>query len=84
LAREALNLGDTPLFWYVLNASMEKVVRKFESWEAADEADLEYWAGLSGDEKLAILLDLIAPENPDEAVIQRCARVYPLGEGSRG
>ena len=63
---------------------MEKVVRKFESWEAADEADLDYYAQLSGDEKLQILLEMIVPENPDEAVIERSARVYPLGQGERG
>lgn len=60
--------------------SMEKVVKKFESWEAADEADLEYHAQLSGDEKVRILLEMIFPE---DAVIQRCARVYPLGQGER-
>ena len=64
--------------------SMEKVVKKFESWQAADEADLEYYAQLSGDEKLQILLELILPENPDEAIIERSARVYPLGQGERG
>ena len=63
---------------------MEKVVKTFESWEAADEADLNYYAQLSGDEKLQILLELILPENPDEAVIERSARVYPLGQGERG
>ena len=62
---------------------MEKVVKKFENWEAADEADFEYYAQLSGNEKLQILLELIAPENPDEAVIERSARVYPLGQDER-
>jgi hypothetical protein len=58
---------------------MEKVVRKFESWQAADEADLEYYAQLSGDEKLQILLELIASTNPQEAIMQRVVRIYPLG-----
>ncbi len=55
-------------------------MRKFHSFEEADDADYEYYRALSGDEKLQMLLDLIMPENPDAAVIERSARVYPLGE----
>ena len=57
---------------------MEIVVRKFSSFEDADRADDAEARQLTGDEKLQRLLDLIMPENPDEAVIQRSARVYPL------
>jgi hypothetical protein len=35
---------------------------------------------LSGNEKLQMLLELIMPEYPDAAVIERSARVYQLGE----
>ena len=59
---------------------MEKVVRKFHSFDEADDADNEYYRTLSGDEKLQMLLDLIMPENPDAAVIERSARVYPLAQ----
>jgi hypothetical protein len=59
---------------------MEKVVRKFQSFEEADNADYEYYRKLSGNEKLQLLLDLIMPENPDEAIIERSARVHPLTE----
>jgi hypothetical protein len=59
---------------------MEKIVRKFHSFDEADDADYEYYRTLSGNEKLQILLELIMPENPDAAVIERSARVYPLGE----
>jgi len=45
---------------------MERVVRKFESWQAADDADFEYYAQLSGNEKLRILLELIAANNPED------------------
>ena len=62
---------------------MEKRVEKFPSLEAADRADEERYRQMSGTEKLQILLDLIMPENPDEAVIQRSARVYPLAESGR-
>jgi hypothetical protein len=59
---------------------MEKIVRKFHSFEAADDADYEYYRTLSGDEKLQLLLELIMPENPDAAIIERSARVHPLTE----
>ena len=57
---------------------MEKVVRKFESFDDADDADYERFRVMSGNEKLQILLDLIMPENPDGAIIERSARVHPL------
>jgi hypothetical protein len=59
---------------------MEKIVRKFADFKSADEADEERYRSMSADEKLEILLDLVMPENPDEAVIQRSARVYPLAQ----
>jgi hypothetical protein len=59
---------------------MEKVVRKFESFDDADDADYERFRVMSGNEKLQILLDLIMPENPDGAIIERSARVHPLTE----
>jgi hypothetical protein len=59
---------------------MEKVVQIFRSFDEADDADYEYYRALSGNEKLQMLLDIIMPENPDAAVIERSARVYPLGE----
>jgi hypothetical protein len=60
--------------------NMEKIVRKFRSFEEADNADYAYYRTLSGNEKLQLLLDLIMPENPDAAIIERSARVHPLTE----
>jgi hypothetical protein len=57
---------------------MEKIVRKFKSFDEADQADDDYYRSLSGNQRLAILLELIMPENPDAAIIEQCARVYPL------
>ena len=57
---------------------MEIVVRKFDSFDEADDADYEYYRKLSGNEKLQILLELIMPENPDAAVVERSSRVHPL------
>jgi hypothetical protein len=59
---------------------MEKIMRKFLSFEEADNADYEYYRTLSGNEKLQLLLDLIMPENPDAATVERSARVHPLTE----
>jgi hypothetical protein len=59
---------------------MEKIVRKFRSFEKADDADYEYYRTLSGNEKLQLLLDLIMSENPDAATVERSARVHPLTE----
>jgi len=59
---------------------MQKIVRKFRSFEEAEDAEYAYYGSLSGDEKLQILLELILPEDPDEAIIERSARVHPLTE----
>jgi hypothetical protein len=50
---------------------MQKIVCKFRSFEEADNADYEYYRTLSGNEKLQLLLDLIMPENPDAAAVER-------------
>lgn len=59
---------------------MEKVEQKFRSFDEAETADYESYRMLSANGKLQILLELIMPENPDEAVIERSARVHPLTE----
>ena len=59
---------------------MQKVVRKFRSFAEAEEAEYAEYGALSGNEKLQILLELIMPENPDAATIERCARVHRLTE----
>ncbi len=59
---------------------MEKVVQIIRSFDETDDGDYKYYRALSGNEKLQILLELIMPENPDAAVIERSARVYPLTE----
>lgn len=39
---------------------MEKVIRKFSSFAEAEQADDEYYSNLSYDERLRILLRLVA------------------------
>jgi hypothetical protein len=59
---------------------MEKLVRKFSSFEATDDAEYEFYRDLTGDEKLQMLLELIMPDDPHAAVIERSARIHPLTE----
>lgn len=59
---------------------MERIVQKFHSFDQADDAEYEYYRALSGNEKLQILIELIMPENPDAAIIERSARVHPITE----
>jgi hypothetical protein len=59
---------------------MQKVVRRFRSFEEEENADYEDYRAFSGDEKLQMLLDLIMPENPDAAVIERSAHIHPLAQ----
>ena len=63
---------------------MERIVRKFEGFASADQADFEYWRARTGEERLAALLELVLPEDPDEAVIERSARVYLLARVRAG
>ena len=62
---------------------MEKVVHKFAEFSAADEADEQRYRGMTGEERLAVLVELLWPEGVNEANIQRSARVYPLAESGR-
>jgi ABC-type sulfate transport system permease component len=59
---------------------MRKIVRKFRSFTEEENSEYEDYRALSGNEKLQMLLDLIMPENPNETVIERSARVHPLTE----
>ena len=59
---------------------MEKVVRKFRLSEDTETIDYAEYRDLTGNEKLQILLELIMPENPNAAAIERSARVHPLAE----
>ena len=54
---------------------MEKIVRRFKSHRDSQQPDLEYYLSLTPQERLDILLELIARGTPDEAE-QGFARVY--------
>ena len=59
---------------------MEKVVRKFASFEEADEADALFEASLSPEERLRILIELRDRRHPDAAKqgLARVSRVVKL------
>lgn len=56
---------------------MEKVVRKFASFEEAEAAEREFYRRLTTQQRIAIMLDLIYPEGSDasSARIERICRI---------
>ena len=61
-----------PSIWIV-----EKIIRKFNSHEEADAADLAYYRSLSPLERLQILFELVSPDQDDpNAPQERLQRVY--------
>jgi len=59
---------------------MQTIVRKFHLFEDTEAAEYAEYCNLTGNERLQILLELIMPENPNEAIIERSARIHPLAE----
>ena len=59
---------------------MEKVVRKFATFQEADEADARFDASLSPEERLRILIELRDRRHPDAAEqgLARVCRVVKL------
>jgi len=55
---------------------MEKVAQIFSSFEEAEEAENRYYARLSPQERMAILLELVRPKTDDSQ--QRLKRVYRI------
>jgi hypothetical protein len=43
----------------------------------------EWYRNVSGNEKLQLVLGLIMPDDPDAAVVERSARVYPVAEDDK-
>jgi len=68
---------------YFLHA-MEKVLKVFGSFEEADQADDEYYASLTPQERVDILLDMIAAYRESlgetEQRLERVYRVIELSE----
>ena len=61
---------------------MEQVIRKFATFEEAEEADRAFYRSLTPAERLSIMLDLIYLEGGDAASagFERVYRIVKLGE----
>jgi hypothetical protein len=58
---------------------MERTVAKFSSHAEADRANREYYRGLTPQQRIEILLELIDPGRPqNDASSQRLERVYRI------
>ncbi len=64
--------------------AMDSSIRRFETLSEADSAEAEYYAALTPEERLNILLELIAMTRSDQDEdSQRFERVYRVVELSR-
>jgi hypothetical protein len=69
-----------------MTALVEKVVRKFRSFQEAEEADREFYRSLTGEQRVDILLELNRQAFGDEllhAPMKRVAYIRKLGEPPR-
>ena len=62
---------------------IERTVRKFSSFEEADQADRAYYAQLTPAERLQILLELIERHRQATNAPEGLARVYRIVEFER-
>jgi hypothetical protein len=65
---------------------MEKVVRKFRSFKEAEQADLEFYGSLTGEQRLDILLELNRQTYGDallDAPMKRVCYIRKLGDPPR-
>jgi hypothetical protein len=64
------------------NGGVEKVVRKFNSFEEADRADADWYASLTPQQRIQIVIDLREQRHPDAASqpMARVLRVTRLGD----
>jgi hypothetical protein len=64
---------------------MDRVAQVFDSFDKADRADDEYYAGLTPEERLDILLEMIERYRSSlGAAAERFERVHRIVELSRG
>ena len=64
---------------------MDKVVRKFRTFEEAEQAERENYRRMTPDQRLEILLHLLAhPWKQDDAASEGLQRVYRVSQLKRG
>ncbi|MGA7722225.1 MAG: hypothetical protein WCA84_13730 [Ignavibacteriaceae bacterium] len=63
---------------------IEKTVKIFKSFKEQEEADLEYWQKISGEEKMRIVEEMrkeyIRLHHPEIKSIEKFVRIRKLGE----
>ena len=61
---------------------MKRKIKLFKSFQEAEKADIEFYKSLSPQERLDILLELVAQGQTDETAkgFKRVLRVIKLGE----
>jgi hypothetical protein len=61
---------------------VDRVIRKFTTFEEAEAADRNFYRSLTPAERLAIMIDLIYPEggDADSTRLERVYRIVKLGE----
>jgi hypothetical protein len=62
----------------VIMRKMDKAVRKFSSHEEAAAADRNYYQSLTGQERIGILLEIIASQRGTDEASQRLVPVYRI------
>lgn len=64
---------------------IEPVVKKFNQFEDAEKAEIEYWRNLSGEEKLKVLDEIqmmhLQAMYPKGKKFEKVVRIVKLGEG---
>ncbi|NMC63815.1 MAG: hypothetical protein GYA55_11685 [SAR324 cluster bacterium] len=63
---------------------MDKLVRKFTSFSEEEKAELEYYRSLSIQDRVRILISLIGITRPEDGIIERSVRIYPLAQRKEG
>lgn len=63
---------------------IKTIVRKFDSFEEAEKAEVEYWRNLPGEEKLKVLDEIqlmhLRTLYPNGKKFQKVVRIIKLGE----
>ena len=62
---------------------MEPVIRRFDSHAEAESADRNFYRGLTPEQRLEILFDLVARYREEHGCSDRLERVYRIVELSR-
>lgn len=61
-------------------STMEKKIQKFSSFEEAEKAEREYYRSLTPQQRIEILLELIARYRSNDESSERLERVYRIAK----